>query len=974
MPGIKISAGIKISTGIRIRNKETEIVQSLLITSTGADTSPLLISMFCSGGNNSTITLGPNATFYDDADCTRNASRTWVLPVGETPDQRYLICALGSATFTITNPENVFSFIVNPMGEKTPILSGNLGTLGFVSANGLYYLEIYSNNTLSGNLSGLDIKYLIVTGNTTISCDVTGHNYFALQVTGNNTVSGEFSTLASISSDLILSPCAMTAYTSGVIWPNQNITINPSVGYGYSSTEIDNMLIDMANFIYEYVITLQGANAWRTSASDAAVSTLVGNGCTVFTNGILLLTARGNGSAVQSIILETSENTLITLGPNARFYSNSAGTLDASQTWNVISGAERQMYLKCTGGTATFEVQTNTITRWVEWTNVGSPYNSPEISGNIGQFTNLTQLTIGAYNSLSVDMSALTNLQTISIGGGSMLSGDISGLTNLIVLYIEGNTTLTGSVAGLTNLTNLEIIGYNTLSGNIAGLTSLIVLNIEGNNTLTGSIAGLMNLQVLTVGGNNTLTGSIAGLTNLQVLIAGGNNTISGDISSMLDTMDLEVYLNPCAMTAYTNGSTWPNVNVTINPSIGYGYSSEEIDNMLVDMANSGVNGVSIILQGASDWRTTDSDAAMATLVGNGCTVFTNGILLITSLGSGTDLARLILKTSVNTLITLGPNARFYSDAAGTLDESQTWNVISGAERTMYVKCTGGTATFDVQTNTITMFDWWTNTNNSPSIGGDIGGFTSLTFLGIVGDSTISGDVSRLTNLEFLDIESDTNTISGNVAGLTNLSVFVVTGNSTISGSIAGLTSLDYLIIVSDYARISGSVTNLINLINLILVGNNITVSGSVAGLTSLTALQVSGTNPFFGNNNTLSGSINSLTNLTGGLYVTGNNTISGDVSLILSGIGSSLHLNSCAMTTYTNGATWPSMNVTINPSAGYGYPSTIIDNILIDMASTMSGATISLLGSSAPRTSASDAAVATLEGNGCTVNTNYPL
>ena len=85
----------------------------------------------------------------------------------------------------------------------------------------------------------------------------------------------------------------MVDYTAGQVWPNTRVTINPSVGYGYSSTEIDNMLIDMAasNIMSGKTITLQGSSAARTAASNAAVTKLttldsgyVHAACTVVTN------------------------------------------------------------------------------------------------------------------------------------------------------------------------------------------------------------------------------------------------------------------------------------------------------------------------------------------------------------------------------------------------------------------------------------------------------------------------------------------------------------------------------------------------------------------------------------------------------------------------------------------------------------------------------------------------------------------
>jgi hypothetical protein len=258
--------------------------------------------------------------------------------------------------------------------------------------------------------------------------------------------------------------------------------------------------------------------------------------------------------------------------------------------------------------------------------------------------------------------------------------------------------------------------------------------------------------------------------------------------------------------------------------------------------------------------------------------------LLLTSTGDGSGVAQLGMTASEDTVITLGDNAKFYSDAAGTLDESSTL-VIGTTETTRYVKCTTGTATYTIADNKITRWDisdgdGWDAGTNAPSIGGSIETLTSLTFL-------------------------------------------YVYGSNTLSGSVAGLTSLTFLYVLGDN-----------------------TLTGSVAGLTSLTTL-----------------------------YVLGDNTLTGDMSdnNMVNGI-TSMTLNPCAMTTYTGGATWSDVGADIQPAAAYGYDSTSIDNILIDMANSAGGPTnrtITLTGSSAARTAASDAAVSTLTGRGCTVVTN---
>ncbi len=252
----------------------------------------------------------------------------------------------------------------------------------------------------------------------------------------------------------------------------------------------------------------------------------------------MLFTSTGDGTGVSTISLTVSKDIGLTLDGTARFYSDSAGTLDESTTWTVTAGATRTYYLKCPSGTAnlTFSDRTK-LTQWNAWT---SSTNAASLSGDISKFVNLTY---------------------ISIYGSNTLSGNISGLTSLIHLGIASSATIFGSIEGLTSLIFLQLVGFNTITGDI-------------NPIVNG----------------------------ITYLIIKGNNH----------------------MDTYTSGATWTNATVTINPYTGYGYSSTEIDNMLIDMDNSGFNNVTITLQGSSAARTAASDAAVNNMTANSCTIITN--------------------------------------------------------------------------------------------------------------------------------------------------------------------------------------------------------------------------------------------------------------------------------------------------------------------------------------------------------------
>ena len=335
-----------------------------------------------------------------------------------------------------------------------------------------------------------------------------------------------------------------------------------------------------------------------TRVSINTVNTLSGG---VSLSHKMLLTSTGDGTGVSTISLTVSKDIRLTLDGTARFYSDSAGTLDESTTWTVTAGGTRTRYLKCPSGTAnlTFSDRTKLI-QWAAWT---SSTNAASLGGDISKFVNLNY---------------------IYILGSNTLSGDISGLTLLTYILILGTNILSGDISGMTSLTYVDVRGHNILAGSVAALTSLTRLNIQGYNTVSGSVAALTSLTCLYITGSNTVSGSVAALTSLTWLAVTGSNTLSGDINPIVNGITY-LYLPTCAMIDYTSGATWSNATVTINPAVGYGYDSTEIDNILIDMDNSAVfSGKTITLQGSSAARTTNSDTAVNDLVAAGNTVITN--------------------------------------------------------------------------------------------------------------------------------------------------------------------------------------------------------------------------------------------------------------------------------------------------------------------------------------------------------------
>ena len=162
---------------------------------------------------------------------------------------------------------------------------------------------------------------------------------------------------------------------------------------------------------------------------------------------------------------------------------------------------------------------------------------------------------------------------------------------------------------------------------------------------------------------------------------------------------------------------------------------------------------------------------------------------LLTSVGTGLGVSTLKMISSVDTLITLDGTARFYTDAAGTLGESTTWTVLTGAPRTIYVRCPSGTSNMVIATNTITSWgagtgganDGWVSGANAASLSGDISRLTALTLINIRGANTLSGNSAVLTLLTYLRLEGS-NIMSGSLSPLIALTYLWITGSTTVSG------------------------------------------------------------------------------------------------------------------------------------------------------------------------------------------------
>nr|QNO42438.1 hypothetical protein ADMFNEEM_00004 [Methanosarcinales archaeon ANME-2c ERB4] len=225
----------------------------------------------------------------------------------------------------------------------------------------------------------------------------------------------------------------------------------------------------------------------------------------------------------------------------------------------------------------------------------------------------------------------------------------------------------------------------------------------------------------------------------------------------------------------------------------------------------------------------------------------------------------------------------------------------------------------------------------------------SLTYFGCYGNNTCNGDIASLpaSLTHFYCIGS--NTCNGDIASLpASLTYFYCTGSNTCNGDIASLpASLTYFGCIGSNTC-NGDIASLpASLTYFYCTGSN-TCNGDIASLpASLTHFGCAG-------NNTCNGDIASLPASLIYLYCTGNNTIAD----------------------YTTPHTWTTKPTTfiVVPVGAGGLSTAEVDNLLIDFDADLvwaAGNVITLMGTNAARSVASDAAVANMVAEGATVTTN---
>lgn len=201
--------------------------------------------------------------------------------------------------------------------------------------------------------------------------------------------------------------------------------------------------------------------------------------------------------------------------------------------------------------------------------------------------------------------------------------GDIDGVTSLVA-----DSQSISAVDGLYNLTSATFVTFyfnsiTDLSG-FAGMPVIGEIGLSFNPGLDDiyPLAGLTTLTRLSLHQCNIADLSpLSTLVNLDYLRLYDNAFLDvSPLTSLVALTTLYVYNNTLTYTTLS----WPAYSSGTFRFDSAGLSSAEVDQLLIDAAAAGWSSLTFYLDGSNGVRTSASDAAVVTLLGNGVTLYVN--------------------------------------------------------------------------------------------------------------------------------------------------------------------------------------------------------------------------------------------------------------------------------------------------------------------------------------------------------------
>jgi len=355
--------------------------------------------------------------------------------------------------------------------------------------------------------------------------------------------------------------------------------------------------------------------------------------------------------------------------------------------------------------------------------------------------------------------------------------------------YVEGD---------LSDITELKINNQSFVSGSInrfGELSSLIDLNVSGTG-FDGNLENILNLTSLEtfyVAGTK-VTGDVselAVLTSLDGLVV-YQSEVFGDFSKLYPlTLIYQIFSFDQPGTSFENIETWDFSALATMQFHNNAWSSEDVDNCLISLANGGASGANIKLDGNNDTRTSASDAALSTLLAAGNTVIVNydqSPIMFTVNYTDTQFQFKFKLPSTKRIIV--------NEGDGT------FTTIVGQDDTYIIHET--TYTEEGEYQFIVDGDYANLTNISiidqENVTGSISRWNELVdvdYVGVMRSPGISGDFNKLgllSNLESFQISKEQTLIRGNIEVLLPLSLDSMSAQSlAITGDVSQLWELPWL-------------------------------------------------------------------------------------------------------------------------------------------------------------------------------------
>jgi len=245
----------------------------------------------------------------------------------------------------------------------------------------------------------------------------------------------------------------------------------------------------------------------------------------------------------------------------------------------------------------------------------------------------LTGVSMRKVGNVRFDLKDMpSGLRLFLLDGHNTVHGNIGELpASLKWFRLRGRNAIIGDVANLpAGMESFDVFGVNTVHGDIANLPKgLDYLRVWGRCALSGDLAGLpRGLTYLDVRGSNTIAGDLSGLPpKLERILLYGDSTVAGDIAHLPKGVRWVDVRGSCNLSRYTSGRKWAKRMhlLSLRPASGHGLDTEELDSLLVDLAQTTWGQTKDVwLAGSNAPRSKASAVAVRKLEAMGVNVETN--------------------------------------------------------------------------------------------------------------------------------------------------------------------------------------------------------------------------------------------------------------------------------------------------------------------------------------------------------------